>query len=395
MSSHDFIREELAQLESQGRLRSLRIVTGPQGRQVQVDGRVLLNFCSNNYLGLADRPELIEAAHAELDRAGVGSGASRLIVGTQQAHVELEQRLAAFHQTDAALLFNSGYQANVGTIQALVGRSDVVFSDQLNHASLIDGCRLSRARVEVYPHADVAALDAMLARSTERRKLVVSDAVFSMDGDAAPVAALAEVASRHGALLMVDEAHVVGVRGPAGRGLCAEQGVVPDVLMGTLGKAYGGFGAYVVGAGDLVRLLLNRARSFVFTTAMPASVAAASIAALDLIAGPVGSGLRSALSENISRVRSGLNRMGLLEASAGQSPIFPIVVGSEERTMQACQGLMDRGVFAQGIRPPTVAPGTSRLRVALMATHTASDIDDFLHGLEALRRAGLLSSSAG
>jgi len=386
-----FLDEELDALEERGLARRLRTVVGAQGRSVVVDGREVVSFSSNNYLGLANHPSVVAAAERALRSAGVGAGASRLIVGTNAEHVGLEEALTAFTGLESALLFNSGYQANLGVIPALVGTGDVVLSDRLNHATLIDGCRLSRARVAVYPHADLAALESLLVREkAARRRLVVSDAVFSMDGDRAPVAALRELCARHRAILMLDEAHSVGVLGPRGAGLAAEVGVEADVQMGTLGKAFGCFGAFVAGPAALRRWLLNRARSFVFTTALPPSVAAASLAALELSSSAEGDRLRRVLFARVAHFADGLDSLGLLAGGAGQTPIFPIVVGDERRTMAACDALLKAGLYAQGIRPPTVPRGTSRLRFALSAAHTEEDIQRALEELARLAEAGLI-----
>jgi len=386
-----FVIDELQALDDRGLRRRLRQVRGAQDRSVILDGREVLNFSSNNYLGLANHPEVIAAAERALQSAGVGAGASRLIVGSTTEHAALERALAAFADREAALLFNSGYHANLGIIPALVGPEDVVVSDALNHASLIDGCRLSRARVVVVPHRDLGALEAALRRARgARRRLVVSDAVFSMDGDRAPVAELRDATRRHGAMLMLDEAHAVGVIGPGGRGLAAEAGVSLDVQMGTLGKAFGSFGAFAAGSAPLVELLINRARSFVFTTALPPAVAAAARAAVELAGGEQGDRRRRALFDRVAAFAEGLAERGLLAEGAGQTPIFPILVGDEQRAMAACEALLAAGVYAQGIRPPTVPRGTSRLRFALGAAHTPEDIARALAELGRLADRGAL-----
>lgn len=390
MSRLDFITAELAELESRDRLRSLRTVSGQQDAHVSLDGRRVLNFSSNNYLGIANHPLLVEAARAALSRAGGGAGASRLIVGNEMAHDELETALAQFHQSSAARLFNSGYHANTGVIPTLVGAGDIVFSDALNHASIIDGCRLSRAQVVVFPHGDIAALGQLLSEHPGARRLVVSDSVFSMDGDVADVVGLARVAHDAGALLMLDEAHAVGAMGPGGRGIAASVGVQPDVVVGTLGKAFGGFGAYAAGSSSLVELLLNRARSFVFTTALPPSVAAMDCAAVTLVGGDEGERRRAKLKQRVAQMREGLSALGLLVAGGGRSAIFPVVIGDEVATMSASSALLKMGLFAQGIRPPTVPAGTSRLRIALMASHSTAHIGELLEALAQLMRDGVI-----
>ena len=366
------IASELAALDAAGLRRRLRTIDGSQAAEILVDGRRVVNFSANNYLGLADSPVLREAAVAAMHEHGFGAGASRLIVGNLSPHRALEARIARWKRTESALLFNSGYHANVGVISALVGPDDVVFSDALNHASIIDGCRLSRARVVVYPHLDVETLRASLAREPGRRRLVVSDSIFSMDGDRAPVAALAALARDHGALLAVDEAHATG--------LIADDTPV-DLRIGTLGKALGCFGAYVAASAALVDLLSQRARSFVFTTALPVPVVAAAHAAIDWLETDAGRARVAALAENCSHFHA---RRGLAGAP---SHIVPILVrdGDPRRAMAACEALLERGIFAQGIRPPTVPPGTSRLRFAIMATHTRAQLERALDALDELR----------
>jgi 8-amino-7-oxononanoate synthase len=363
--------DELERLTAAGQRRELRRWVGPHGPRIELGGRALASFSSNNYLGLAGDPALSAAAAGAVAEAGLGAAASRLIAGNHAEHESLEAELAAFHQTEAALLFNSGFQANVGVIPALVGRGDLVLSDRLNHASLIDGCRLSRAAVEVYPHGDVAVLEHILTarRPAARRAMVVTESVFSMDGDRAPLADIAAVCARNGAWLMVDEAHAVAALGPGGRGISAEVGVVPDVLVGTLGKGFGTFGAYAAGSEILRQVLIHRARSFVFTTALPPAVAAASRAAVALVGGPEGERRRALLAGHIERFAAALREAGLLAAGAGHSAIFPVILGSEHRAMEAAARLASDGFHVQGIRPPTVPPGTSRLRISLMATH--------------------------
>ncbi|RMG21173.1 MAG: 8-amino-7-oxononanoate synthase [Deltaproteobacteria bacterium] len=386
-----FLQDGLRDLEARGLLRSRVTVEGPQGATLRIGGREVVNFSSNDYLGLASHPALVAAAKEALDRYGVGSGASRLITGDTEAHRALEQELADLKGTEAVLVFNSGYHANTGIIPALVGEGDVVFSDALNHASLIDGCRLAKAERVVYRHVDPEDLESHLRRHrTARRKLIVTDALFSMDGDLAPLPELCEIAERHGALLMVDEAHATGVFGPRGAGVAAHFGVTDrvQVHMGTLGKALGAFGAYVAGRATLVEWLFNRARSFVFTTGLPPTVCAAARAAVTL---PEGEVLRGRLWANVAYLKRGLEALGF-EASASPSQIVPLVLGDARRTMEASDALKARGLWVQGIRPPTVPEGTSRLRITVMATHSQAHLDRLLEGLgEVLgsrRRAG-------
>jgi 8-amino-7-oxononanoate synthase len=387
VSLPDLLARELLTLEERGLRRQLRTLDTPQGPEVSVEGREAINFSANNYLGLAASPELRAAAVAALEREGVGAGASRLIAGTSRSHRELERALADFHGADAALVFSSGYQANLGVLPALAGPEDAVFSDALNHASIVDGCRLSRARVVVYDHTDTDDLAAKLAATRARRRFIVTDTVFSMDGDVAPLGTLRQVADAAGAYLIIDEAHATGVLGPSGRGAAAAAGVQPDVHLATLGKALGTFGAYVTGARPLIDWLANRARSFVFTTAMPPAMAAAATAGLRIVASVEGDRLRSALVERMNQFATGLRALDLLAPGAGRTPIFPVLLGDESRALAASRSLLDAGIYAHPIRPPTVPPGTSRLRFALMATHTPGHIERALAALASVSRS--------
>lgn len=380
----DLLALELATIDEQGLRRRLRTVDTRQGPRVRVDGVEATNFSANNYLGLASHPALVAAAHASLESEGLGAGAARLIVGNMPSHRHLEMALAEWFHADAALLFNSGYQANVGVLAALANAEDAIFSDALNHASLIDGCRLSRARTLVYRHLDLDHLDELLRATSARRRFIVTDTIFSMDGDVAPLRPLRALADQHGAALVIDEAHATGVFGPRGRGLAAAESVRADVHLATLSKGLGAFGAFAAGSRTLIDYLLHRARSFVFTTALPPSVAAAASAGVALVSTAEGDRLRAKLEANIQRFAAALARRGLLAAGAGRTPIFPIVVGDERRALDVSRRLLERGVFAQAIRAPTVAPGRARLRFALMATHTPEMID---HALDALDHA--------
>lgn len=355
----DWLEDELSALRASGLLRTRRDPLVEPGPWVTRGGRRLLNLCSNDYLSLAVRR--VEAT--------AGSGASRLIVGDLVEHRALERALASWLGTEDAIVFSSGYAANVGTVAALAGPGTVVVSDALNHASLIDGCRLSRARIVVVPHLDVAAVDDALRTAPERRRLVVTDGYFSMDGTVAPVAELAEVCRKRGAGLYVDEAHALGVFGPEGRGVSAEAGVVPDVLMGTLGKAFGSSGAFVAGPVALTSMLWNAARSFVFSTGVAPAAAVAALAALP----EVRAGVRTRqLAANVERLRAGVSRETLLPS---RGPILPFLLGSPERAVGAMERLLEEGIFAQAIRPPTVPRGTSRLRVTVQAGHEAEELD--------------------
>ena len=380
----DFIEQRLEEIRSRNLYRQLKVVDGEQSATVRLNGREVLNLSSNNYLGLANHPALKEAAREALDRYGCGSGASRLISGNMTAHEELEQRIARFKGTEAALVFNSGYQANVGIIATLMEKDDVVLSDALNHASIIDGCRLSRAAVSVYRHCDMGHLESLLKEAPAgARKLIVTESIFSMDGDIAPLREMVEMAERHGALVMVDEAHATGVRGPDGAGVVAELGLGDRVLvqMGTLGKALGAFGAYVAGTAKLKDLLVNRARSFIFTTSLPPVVLAMAAAAVELVKKEPER--QCALQRNTQRLRNGLEQLGY--AVAGSTQIIPVMVGKEQPCMRLAARLLEAGFYVQGIRPPTVPPGTSRLRVTTMATHTTEQMDQALDAFKQAR----------
>jgi 8-amino-7-oxononanoate synthase len=368
------IAERLDELRDRGLHRRLRLIGGPQGPHVTLDGKQVLLLCSNDYLGLANHPKVRGAAADAAMRWGAGAGASRLISGNMQPHARLEKRLAAFKGYESALLFGSGYLANTGTIAALASEGEMVFSDELNHASIIDGCRLSRAETFVYRHGDLEHLSWGLRKAGERAALIVTDGVFSMDGDVAPLAELCELSKAHGCRLMVDEAHATGAIGPGGRGSVAAAGLSGevDVVIGTLGKALGSYGAYVCADRETTDYLLNTARSFVFSTALPPSVAAGGLAALELLeAQPE---RVEKLAANATTLRRSLAAEGL-EAGDSSSQIVPVEVGDPERTMELCERILERGVFAQGIRPPTVPPGTSRLRFTVMSTHRREELE--------------------
>lgn len=371
MSLDDDALAELRELEANHRLRIPRIVDGAQGPRIIIDGHEVVNFASNDYLGLAGDPRLAQAAAAAFEAAGSGSGASRLIVGNHREHVELELAAADWMRCGGVRLFNTGYAANVGVISGLLRAGDVVFSDELNHASIIDGCRLSRADVVVFPHADYRALEAALSARHGRRTLVVSESVFSMDGDIADVEALAALCKRHDASFMLDEAHAVGAVGPEGRGIAAERGVVPDLVVGTFGKALGSFGAFVATTRSIADLLWNRARSLVFSTAAPPGVSAVSRAALAIVRGAEGDRRRVDLAAHARRLRELVRDAG----GAPTSAIVPLVIGSDPDVMARTELLLAEGVFVQGIRPPTVPVGTARLRIGLSAAHTVQQVE--------------------
>jgi glycine C-acetyltransferase/8-amino-7-oxononanoate synthase len=386
------VHERLEELRELGLYRRLRMISGPQGPRVVLDGRPVLLLCSNNYLGLADHPRVREAAADAAMRWGVGAGASRLVSGTMRIHGKLERRLAEFKHAGSALLFGSGYLANVGVVSALAGRGEVVFSDELNHASIVDGCRLSRAETFVYRHNDMEHLAWALERASGRGALIVTDSVFSMDGDVAPLAELVQLARRHRVRLAVDEAHGVGCVGPGGRGAVHEAGLEHevDVVVGTLGKALGGYGAYVTCDEELARYLVNRSRPFIFSTAPPPPAVAAALAALELLAEEPRRVER--LARNSAALREQLSREGF-DVSASTTQIVPLVIGGAQDAMRICERAIEQGVFAQAIRPPTVPEGTSRLRLAVMATHGRTELREAASVLAgAAREAGFQPS---
>jgi 8-amino-7-oxononanoate synthase len=377
----DALAAELAELEVQGLKRHRRVLESPQGARVRVDGRDYVAFCSNDYLGLAAHPELIEAAREGAARHGVGAGASHLLSGHTTAHRELEARLAAFVGLPRALLFSAGYLANIGVVTALVGRGDAVFADRLNHASLNDAALLSRADFRRYPHLDLAALERLLSASRARRKLIVTDAVFSMDGDIAPVSTLVSLAERYGAWLLLDDAHGFGVLGPQGRGTLAHfDARSPRVIyMATLGKAAGVFGAFAAGEAATIELLVQRARSYVYTTATPPLLSVALIKSLDLIRD--GDSRRQHLRQLIAllqeRMKSGRRRL-----TASSTAIQPLLVGDAGEAVALSELLARTGLLVPAIRPPTVPRGTARLRISLSAAHEAADVERLAAALQ-------------
>jgi glycine C-acetyltransferase/8-amino-7-oxononanoate synthase len=372
-------RNDLAALSAQGMRRVLRTIESAPETHVRMDGRDILLLSSNNYLGLATHPQLIAAASAAIARYGVGSSGSRLLSGSLAPHRDFEEEIAAFKGTQAALLFNSGYAANTGILQGLFGADDIIFSDALNHASIIDGCRLSSARTIVYPHADVAALEELLAAEFPKRRgkwVIVTDGVFSMDGVIAPLAELVRLKEKYDTLLMVDDAHGTGVLGATGRGsaeLCGCANAI-DLQMGTLGKALGGAGAYLAAARPLVDILINRSRSFIFSTSLPPAVPAAASAALRIVASPEGAELRVRLAANRQRFTARLQAAGL-DLLGSSTQIVPILTIDPQPTMAAANALLAAGICLQGVRPPTVPIGRCRLRATVMATHDPLELE--------------------
>jgi len=376
------IEDRLAEIQGRGLYRRLRVVSGPQGPRVLLDGKPVLLLCSNNYLGLADHPSVRQAAAEAAMRYGAGAGASRLISGNMTIHRRLEDRLREFHGTEASVLLGSGYLANTGVIATLASEGDVVFSDALNHASIVDGCRLAKAETVVYDHSDVEQLEWGLRQAAGRGALIVTDGLFSMDGDAARLEEIVELASRYDARVMVDEAHAVGALGPGGRGVVAAAGLEDevDVIVGTLGKSLGSYGAYVCCDRQLAKYLVNSARTLIFSTALPPPAVAAAGAALGL--------LREQprrvdkLQRNADALRDELELHGL--AATTRTQIVPLLIGDAETAVEASERALEQGVFAQAIRPPTVPEGTSRLRLSVMASHTPSELRDAARTLAAL-----------
>ena len=377
----DQLPARLREIELQGLYRRRRILGSSQGVEVECEGRRLLNFCSNDYLGLAAHPEVVQAFRRGAQAHGVGSGASHLVCGHGRAHHALEEELAEFTGRERALLFSTGYMANLGVIAALAGRGDWVFEDRLNHASLLDGALLSGARLKRFSHADADDLRRELTTCPAEGRLIVTDGVFSMDGDLTPLRELAPVAKEANAWLMVDDAHGLGVIGSSGRGVTEHFGLGQDevpVLIGTLGKAFGTFGAFVAGSADLIEFLIQRARTYAYTTALPPAVAEATRASLRLVREE--SWRREKLRSVVRRFRSGAAQLGL-HIMDSSTPIQPILLGDNERALRASQALMDAGLWVGAIRPPTVPVGSARLRVTFSAAHEEVQVDRLLDAL--------------
>lgn len=378
MNKLAFLRDELDELKREGVYRDLRVVEGEQKARTVIDGKEVINLSSNNYLGLTTHPRLRQAAIEAVEKYGAGSGAVRTIIGTMTLHQELEEKIAKFKHTEAALVFQSGFTTNTGVIPAVVGKGDVVISDELNHASIIDGCRLSRADIKRYPHRDMDGLKKALEESQGyRRKLVITDGVFSMDGDIAPLPDIVELADRYGAMVMVDDAHASGVLGRNGRGTVDHFGLHGrvDIQVGTLSKAIGVLGGYVAGPRVLRDWLIQRARPFLFSTSHPPAVTAACIAAFDvLLEEPQ---LIDRLWENARYFKAGLKELGF-NTGESETPITPVIVGEGALAMRFSDRLFEEGVFAQGIAYPTVPPEKSRVRTIVTATHTRADLDEAL-----------------
>lgn len=382
----------LADLEAAGLTRRRRVVRGAQGAVLDVDGERILAFASNDYLGLAAHPDIVEATVEAARRCGVGGGASHLISGHHEEHERAEEALARFVGLPRALLFSSGYMANTGIVPALVNRGGAVFSDTLNHACLIDGARLSRAALHIYPHCDLATLETQLASEPSREKLVITDGVFSMDGDIAPLAQLVTLCERHDAMLLVDDAHGFGVVGPQGRGSVALAGVKSEKLLylGTLGKAAGVSGAFVAGPASAIEWLVQRARTYIFTTSMPPMLAAGIRAAVDIIERD--EWRRERLASHRQRLRLALHALPWTVPET-VTAIQPVVIGDNRAALAVMRRLWDEGLWVPAIRPPTVPAGTARLRVTLSAAHDDEHIDRLGAALVAAARAPLASAA--
>ena len=382
------LAQQLQQRSQQQLYRSRLVVETPQGVHTHIDGKDHLAFCSNDYLGLANHPDIVDAFHKGLDEFGAGSGAAHLISGHSRAHHALEEELAAFLQRPRALLFSTGYMANLGVMSALLGRGDRVFADHTNHASLLDGARLSGARLLRYRHNDADDLETRLQNAADGELLVATDGVFSMDGDVAPLPQLADIASTHNAWLMVDDAHGLGVTGPCGRGTVAQAGLdltqVP-ILMGTLGKAFGTFGAFVAGSEELIETLIQEARTYIYTTAPPPALACATRVALRLV--QQDDWRREQLQQLVKRFRQGAGQLGLALCDS-HTPIQPLITGTAAEALRLSQVLREQGILITAIRPPTVAAGQSRLRITFSAAHSEQQVDRLLAALEGVVVSG-------
>ncbi|MEK6680272.1 MAG: 8-amino-7-oxononanoate synthase [Nitrospirota bacterium] len=371
----------LLDIKNKGLYRRLRIVESGQASKVVIDGREVILLSSNNYLGLANHPKIKEAAKEAIDKYGAGSGAARLISGNCILYKELEERIAEFKNTEAALVFGSGYLANIGILSTVVEEGDLILSDELNHASIIDGCRLSRAEKTIYRHKDTRHVEEILSKNKRRRILIVTEGVFSMDGDIAPLPEIIALAKRYSAMVMVDDAHGTGVLGKKGKGTAEHFGIEKgiDIHMGTLGKALGAYGAYAAGDKGLIEFLINKARGFIFTTALPPSVLASAIKAIEILEEEPH--LIKKLWENRDYLVNGLKSLGF-DTMGCETPIIPILIGKAEKALKMSDGLFEQGVYAPAIRPPTVPEDTCRLRLTVMAAHTKEELDIALKAFE-------------
>ena len=372
------ISDELKKIKRAGLYRELNIVEGSQGTHIEIKGKTYLSFCSNNYLGLANNPLVIKAVKDAVEKYGWGTGASRLVSGNMRMHKALEGEISRFKEKEASIVFLTGYMANIGTISSLVSKGDLVICDKLNHASIIDGCRLSGADFRVYPHCDMEKLENILKKSTKYpHKLIVTDTVFSMDGDIAPLPDIVRIAHKYKAMVMVDEAHGTGVFGKKGRGVVEHFNLSKKVsiVMGTLSKAVGSLGGYVSGDADLINFLRNKARPFMYTTALPPAVCAASITGIKLIR--KNPSLRKSLWNNVRYLKEKLDLLNL-NVIPSESPIIPILIGDAKKAVDVSKILYKNGILIPAIRPPTVPARSSRLRMTVMSTHTKKDLEKLL-----------------
>jgi len=376
----DWLNQELADIRNQGLYRRLNTIQSAQTPRIMKNGRELILLSSNNYLGLTDHPKVKKAAIDAIAEYGTGAGGSRLTSGNTDLHERLEEKIAQFKDTEAAIVFSTGYMANTGTIPAIMDKGDLILSDELNHASIIDGCRLSHAEVKIYCHRDASCIEKILQSSRNQKKLIVTDGIFSMDGDIAPLPQIKEIAEKHDAMVMVDDAHATGVLGKHNRGTADHFNLNVDINMGTMSKALASMGGYVAGSFELIDYLRNRARSFIYSTALSPPAVATAIAAIDVIEkeNPA-----KKLWNNVALYRKGLEDMGFSINSNTQ--IIPLMTGDSRRTLDAAALLEKQGVFALGIRPPTVPDGKGRIRTSLMATHSRKDIDDALFAIGVIK----------
>ncbi|GAX59778.1 8-amino-7-oxononanoate synthase [Candidatus Scalindua japonica] len=380
-----YISDELNRIKQSGLYRELKVVDNSQGTHIEINGKMFLSFCSNNYLGLANNPTVIKAVKDAVEEYGWGAGASRLVSGNMKLHELLEDEISRFKGKEAALVFPTGYMANLGAISTMVAGGDLVICDKLNHASIIDGCRLSGADFRVYAHCNMEKLENIFRKSAKyNRKLIVTDSVFSMDGDLAPLPDIINIAEKYKAMVMVDEAHATGVFGESGRGVVEhfDLNKEVDIVMGTLSKAIGSLGGYVTGEIDLINYLRNKARSFMYTTALPPAVCAASLAGLRLI--QKDQSIRESLWHNVHYIKDKLRSMDLNMISS-ESPIIPILAGDAQRAVDMSTALFKSGILVPAIRPPTVPANSSRLRMTVMSTHTKEDIDRLLDALSDIK----------
>lgn len=379
----DYLNKELEYLKKQGLYRKLKVIKSTTGRKVNILQKEFINFASNDYLGLTQHPKVKEAAKRAIEKYGTGSTASRLLAGSFDIHQQLEKKIAEFKGTQSALVFSSGYAANLGIISSILNKDDVIIIDKLNHASIIDGCRLSKAKLQVYPHNDMFTLERILIKSKHyRKRLIITETIFSMDGDLALLPEIVNLAKKHNALIMIDEAHATGVLGKNGRGAVEYFGLGCtdiDIQMGTFSKALGSMGGFVSGDKCLIEYLKNKARSFIYSTSLAPAVIAASLSAIEVI--QTEPSLREKLLENTTYLRAKLNELGY-DTMKSQTQIIPILVGDSKQTVKISGSLYEKGLFIPGIRPPTVPKNKARLRINLMAIHSKQDLDLVIEALK-------------